>query len=200
MVRFRMATVLALCMCLGPWTAAQQQQSSDQNSEQSREAQAERDIEAGVSSSRDTKIDITPPADDAKNHPNSGAAVVDAEEEEAEGSADAGNDVQEMHPFDPHRAAKDLEVGDYYFKQKNYRAALSRYRESLFFKPGDAVANFRMGECLAKMGRPEEAVLHYEAYLKVLPEGPLSKDAHKALEELDRAKDSPPKKESAKPE
>jgi hypothetical protein len=24
-----------------------------------------------------------------------------------------------FHPFDPHRAAKDIEVGDFYFKKKN---------------------------------------------------------------------------------
>jgi tetratricopeptide (TPR) repeat protein len=198
----RLVSALVLCLCLGSWALAQQDQTpnSDQSSEQGREAQAERDNEAGISSSRDTKIDISPPADDAKSHPNSGAAVVDAEEEAAEGAADQDGDVQEMHPFDPHRAAKDLEVGDFYFKQKNYRAALSRYREALFYKSGDAVANFRMGECLEKMGRPTEAVVHYEAYLKILPEGPFSKDAHKALEKLNaEEKATAPEKESARP-
>jgi tetratricopeptide (TPR) repeat protein len=150
-------------------------------------AQTDRDAEAGVSSSRDTKIDISPPKDDAKNHPNSGAAVTDAEAKIADESEDTG-DVQEMHPFDPHRAAKDIEVGDYYFKLKDYRGALSRYREALLYKPDDAIANFRLGECLAKMDRPDEAVLHYQAYLKILPEGPLSKDAHKALERLNRGR------------
>src|ERR1700704_162241 len=85
----------------------------------------------GESSSRSTKIDLSPPTDDAKSHPNSGTAVSDAE--------DANTDVQEMHPWDPHKAMKDLEVGDFYFKRKNYKAALDRYKEALLYKPNDAL-------------------------------------------------------------
>src|SRR3954451_20939903 len=66
---------------------------------------SDRNREAGESSSRDTRIDISPPKDDAKNHPYSGAAVSDAN---ADASPDA--DVQEFHPWDPHKAAKDVEV------------------------------------------------------------------------------------------
>jgi tetratricopeptide (TPR) repeat protein len=128
------------------------------------------------SSSKDTRIDLSPPSDDQKNHPLSGAAVVDAE--------DAASDVQELRPWDPHKAAKDVEVGDFYFKRKNYRAALERYREALVYKPNDAVANFRLAECLEKTGNPGEALTHYQEYLKILPHGPLSPDAQKALERL----------------
>jgi len=158
-----------------------------------------RAAEAGQSSSRDTKIDLSPPKDDAKNHPDSAAAVSDAEAESAADTEDSGGDVQEMHPWDPHKAAKDVEVGDFYFKQKNYRAAASRYREALFYKPDDAIANFRLGECLEKMNRPGEAALHYQAYLKILPDGPLSKDAHKQLEKLGREKPNPATSGDAKP-
>ena len=46
----------------------------------------------------------------------------------------APGDVQEFHPYDPHRASKDIEVGDFYFKKKNYGAALERYREALLLQ------------------------------------------------------------------
>ena len=92
--------------------------------------------------------------------------------------------MQELHPFDPHRAAKDLEVGDFYFKKKNYVAALERYRESLFYKPNDALANFRMAQALDKLARTDEAIEHYEEYLKILPTGPQAEEAKKALEKL----------------
>jgi tetratricopeptide (TPR) repeat protein len=129
----------------------------------------------GASSSRDTKIDLSAPKDDAKNHPNGSAAANNAEE-----------DVQEVRPWDPHKAMKDIEVGDFYFRRKNYRAALARYEEALVFKSGDAVANFRIGECKEKLGEPEEAADRYEAYLKILPHGPLSPEAEKALQRLNR--------------
>jgi len=129
-----------------------------------------------MSSSKDTRIDLSPPANDQKNHPMSGAAVSDAE--------DAASDVQELHPWDPHKAAKDIEVGDFYFKKKNYRAALERYKEALVYKPNDAIAEFHLAECFDKTGNSSEAITHYQEYLKILPHGPFAADAEKALEKL----------------
>ena len=63
--------------------------------------------EPGESSSKDTLIDLSPPADDAKAHPQSSDALVD------EGSG--AGDLSEFHPWDPHKAGKDVEVGDFYF-------------------------------------------------------------------------------------
>lgn len=95
-----------------------------------------------------------------------------------------GADVGEFHPWDPHRAAKDVEVGDFYFKRKNYRGAEDRYREALFYKDNDAVATFRLAVCLEKMDRPEEARNEFESYLKILPHGPQAEEAKKAIERL----------------
>jgi tetratricopeptide (TPR) repeat protein len=159
---------LPLLLCLTLFSVAQQ---DGQNQAPPRTGSA-----PGESSSKSTKIDLSPPPGDVKDHPDSGAAISDAE--------DASGDVQEMHPWDPHKAMKDIEVGDFYFKRKNYRAALDRYQEALLYKPNDAVSNFQIGQCLEKMKRPDEARAHYEAYLKILPQGPLSGEAHKALERL----------------
>ena len=134
--------------------------------------------EAEESSSKDTRIDLAPPKDDAKNHPNSTTIITDPDD------TATSSDVEEMHAWDPHKAAKDIEVGDYYFKRKNYRGALERYKDALTYKPNDAVANFRLAECEEKMNSPSDAVQHYEAYLKILPHGPFAADAQKALERL----------------
>lgn len=136
-----------------------------------------RDAEAGESSSRNTRIDVSPPKDDAKEHPNSGAVAVEVESETA-------SSVQELHLFNPYRAAKDNEVGDYYFKKKNYKGALARYQDALIYKENDALANFRMAQCYEKLSQPDEAITHYREYLRILPEGPFSKDARKALDKL----------------
>jgi len=142
------------------------------------------------SSSRDTRIDLRPPANDEKNHPYSRSAVADAT-----GNADPDTaDVQEFHPWDPHRAAKNIEVGDFYLKRKNYSAALDRYREALVYKDNDAIANYRMAQCLEKLNQPDEARLHYEAYLKILPHGEFSTDAQKRLQQLSSDKSQTSKK------
>src|SRR6185437_2793507 len=123
----------------------------------------------GSSTSKEDRVDITPPSNDTKTHPN----------------ADLDNpDIGEFHPFDPHRAAKDVEVGDFYYKRQNYRAAVSRYREALLYKPNDAVATFSLADALEKAGDRQEAAQNYKAYLKILPYGPKAKDAHKALQRL----------------
>ena len=123
------------------------------------------------------RIDLSPPANDSKDHPHSAIP-------EDEGGDNSSADVQEFHPFDPHRAAKDIEVGDFYFKKKNYGAALERYREALFYKPNDALANLRMAQAFDKLARVDDAIEHYEEYLKILPTGPQAEEAKKALEKL----------------
>jgi len=136
------------------------------------------DDEPGESSSKDTQVDLSPPPDDARAHPRSSGAVTDAE------GAPGSDEVSEFHPWDPHKAAKDVEVGDFYFKKKNYAGAESRYREALYYKDNDAVATFRLAVCLEKMNRPDDARQEYESYLKILPHGPQAEDAKKAIARL----------------
>ncbi len=135
----------------------------------------------GESSSKNTQIDLSPPDDDAKAHPLSSEVVGDAE------TAPGSTAVAEFHPWDPHKAAKDIEVGDFYFKRKNYRAAEDRYREALYYKDNDATATFRLAICLEKLDRPDDARTEYESYLKILPYGPQADEAKKAIERLKAA-------------
>ncbi|MFZ0796441.1 MAG: tetratricopeptide repeat protein [Terriglobales bacterium] len=144
------------------------------------ENSAARDREAQESSSRDTRIDLSPPKDDAKNHPASKAAVADLEPPD---NPDTSG-VQEFHPWNPMKALKDVEVGDFYFKRKNYRAALERYKDALYYKDNDAIASFRLAVCQEKLGDKAEAKKYYEQYLKILPQGPLAKEAHVSLDRL----------------
>lgn len=163
-------------------TSANQESSQREqpaNSEQSGAARAG-ESSSGESSSKNTQVDLSPPPDDAKDHPDSAAAVSDAEEE----SGANNSQVEEVHPWNPHKAMKDIEVGDFYFRRQNYKAALSRYQEALLYKPNDAVANFRSAQCFEELKSPQDAVEHYQAYLKIMPHGPFSRDAEKALAKL----------------
>jgi len=162
--------VIGVNWCLG------QQPSSEPPSSQT----PPRSVEAEESSSHDTRIDISAPKDDAKDHPGSKDAVGDLEVPE---NID-NTGVQEFHPWNPLKAIKDIEVGDYYFKKKNYKAALARYKEALFYKDGDAVASFRLAVCQDKLGDKAEARKYYEQYLKVLPQGPWAKDARSSLDKM----------------
>jgi tetratricopeptide (TPR) repeat protein len=146
---------------------------------------------AGSSSSKEAPPDLTPPPDDAKNHPDSGIALQEAEDAAGLHEGDEIGGVQEFKVWNPHKAEKDVEVGDFYFKRKNYRAALDRYREALYYKYNDAVATFRSGVCLEKMGDEEEALKAYAAYLKLLPHGPFSGEAQAGVERLKAKVETP---------
>jgi tetratricopeptide (TPR) repeat protein len=178
-MRIRLFAAMIACasvsFCYVPQMVAQQDDSAPQASSQDqKEENAARATEE--SSSKDTRVDLSPPKDDEKNHPMSAAAVSDAQE--------PPSDVQELHPWDPHKAAKDVEVGDYYFKRKNYKAAIERYKHALIYKQDDAIATYRLAESLDKTGNSTEAVTYYRGYLKILPHGPYAADAQKALGRL----------------
>ncbi|HSA92723.1 MAG TPA: tetratricopeptide repeat protein [Terriglobales bacterium] len=106
------------------------------------------------------------------------------------------SEVTELKHYDPHQAEKDIEVGEFYLKRKNYKAAIYRFRSALENKPNYALAIFRLAQALEPTGEVEEARGLYERYLQILPNGELAAEAHKALERLqprpEKAATSPP--------
>jgi hypothetical protein len=79
----------------------------------------------------------------------------------------------------------NFEAGDLYFKHRNYRGAVSRFREALDYKPDDGEATFKLAVSLDKLGESEEARDGYEAYLKVLPNGPHAEAARDAVRRIE---------------
>lgn len=156
----------------------------------------------GESSSKSEPVDLTPPDGDDKAHPSSEEAVREAEDAAGLLEGDEIGGIQEFHPFDPHKAQKDIEVGDFYFKRENYRAALDRYEEALYYKNNDAIATYKLAVCQEKVGESDDARKSYQAYLKILPEGPSAEDARKALVRLGPPSDDDikPKSESKQPD
>ena len=120
------------------------------------------------SSSKDTVVDLSPPKNDAEAHPDS----------------EIPDDVHELRPYNPHKAAKNIEVGDYYFKRENYRAALSRYEEALELKANDPLATFKIAVTLEKLKLPAKAYERYAEYLHLVPGGPNAGDAQAAMDRL----------------
>jgi tetratricopeptide (TPR) repeat protein len=104
-------------------------------------------------------------------------------------------DVQEFHQWNPMKALKDVEIGDYYFKRKNYRAAMDRYKGALFYKENDALATFRLAVSQEKLQDKAGALSNYIAYLKILPHGPFADEARESIARL--GGEAPGKQETA---
>jgi tetratricopeptide (TPR) repeat protein len=118
------------------------------------------------SSSKQTQIDVAPPSGDEKH--------IGADDSE----------LGEFHPYDPHKAAKCVEVGDYYLKQGNTRAAVSRYQEALEWKPRDAEATYKLGDVQERLGDYKAALSNYQEYVRILPKGPYALKAQQGIDRL----------------
>lgn len=138
-------------------------------SDQQEQGTGAADRNGEYSSSKTMIIDLSPPGGDNRR-----------------ADKEAADHVHEMKPWNPHKAEKSIEVGDFYFKRKNYRAAESRYREALQYKDNDAIATFRLGQVLERTQRGDEALEYYQAYLKILPHGEFAEECHKAIVRLSK--------------
>lgn len=177
-VRLYVLILAAFCLCLtgravaqlpddGPVTRVPVDKSAPPPKDNRKAPPRSDTLAPDESSSKQTQVDVSAPAGDEK-YPG-------AEESE----------LGEFHPFDPHKAAKCIEVGDYYFKEGNYRGAISRYQEALDWKPRDADATYKLGESQEKNGDYKAALSNYQDYIKILPKGPY---AAKAQQGIDRVK------------
>jgi Tfp pilus assembly protein PilF len=100
-------------------------------------------------------------------------------------TSNANSEIHEMVPYDPHKAAKDLEVGQYYLKRKNYRAALDRFNEALLYKPNDAESMFYLAQTQEKLELYALAFQNYRNYVNVYKEGPHVKESQEALKRVE---------------
>ncbi|HLH08112.1 MAG TPA: hypothetical protein VKW78_12815 [Terriglobales bacterium] len=121
----------------------------------------------GESSSKDNPVDISPPPGDDK-HPG----------------ADLPSEIDELRPWNPHQADKEVEVGEFYYKRGNYIAAESRFQGALHWQWNHAEATFHLAQTEEKLNKPEEARKYYSMYLSILPEGPEAQKTKKALDKL----------------
>lgn len=95
-------------------------------------------------------------------------------------ATDKCNDAMEMAV----EAAHNVEVGDYYFEQKNYKAASFRYQDALELKAGDAAIYVRLGRALEKLNELPKAVENYQAAAALAGPEKWTQEARAALDRL----------------
>lgn len=87
---------------------------------------------------------------------------------------DVSPETAKEYSFNPIQAAKELRVGNYYFKKGSYKAALRRFEEAVKWDPNSAEAYLRAGDAHLKLNNDKAA---REAYMKFLDLQPNSKEA-----------------------
>lgn len=82
--------------------------------------------------------------------------------------------VPKTYTFNPLQANKEVTIGNYYYKKKNYRAAAKRYSEATHWNPTYAEAYLRLGEAEEKL---HDKALSQQAYSKYVELAPDAKNA-----------------------
>jgi len=86
--------------------------------------------------------------------------------------------------WDPLRAERDLEVGQYYMKRGDYDAAIDRFTDAIDAKPGYAVPFKYLGEAQEKKGVKKKAIKSYQRYLDLVPHADDADKIRKKVEKL----------------
>ncbi len=107
----------------------------------------------------------------------------------AQNSAPAPDELEDSFHYVPPSARQSVEIGNFYFRRKDYPGALSRYEEAARDDPYYAPAYLGMGKVYEKTGKNREALDTYEKYLDVLPsqkQADEAKGVHNAIRRLRR--------------
>jgi tetratricopeptide (TPR) repeat protein len=86
--------------------------------------------------------------------------------------------------WDPLRAEKDLEVGQYYMKKGDVDAAIDRFQDATVAKPGYAIPFRFLGEAQEKKGLKKQAIKSYQRYLDLYPHAEDGDKVRKKIEKL----------------
>jgi len=102
--------------------------------------------------------------------------------------------AEEPKEYNPRLASQNLKVGNYYYKQKNYDAAIQRYLEAIGFQPSLADAYTALARAYEKNGRLSKAIQAYKEFVQKNPESPKVAEFQEQAEKLEKMQ-APPLKD-----
>jgi tetratricopeptide (TPR) repeat protein len=108
----------------------------------------------------------------------------------------ATQNAPDQPTWDPLRAERDLEVGQYYMHKGDLDAAIDRFEDAAVAKPGYAIPYRFLGECQERKGLKRDAIKSYTRYLDLFPHAEDKEKIEKKIEKL-RSEVEKSKKKSA---
>jgi Tfp pilus assembly protein PilF len=83
------------------------------------------------------------------------------------------------------REQEDLKVASFYMDDKNYRGAYLRASDAVEAAANDADAHFALAEAARRLGKLDEAMVHYKKCLTLDPVPKVKKAAEVALKQME---------------
>lgn len=99
--------------------------------------------------------------------------------------AEGKNDSVAKEP-NPVLAAQNVNIGNYYLKQKNYSAAIQRFNEAIEYQADLIPAYEGLAQAYEKNGQISKAVEAYKGFLEKYPDSPKVKQFRSRLAKLER--------------
>jgi tetratricopeptide (TPR) repeat protein len=88
--------------------------------------------------------------------------------------------------LNPLLAEENLNIGNFYYKKRNYPAAIQRYREALEYKPDFIRAYESLAQAYEKNKELDKAMNTYKDFIEKYPESPKSRDFRARLSKLEQ--------------
>jgi outer membrane protein assembly factor BamD (BamD/ComL family) len=103
-------------------------------------------------------------------------------------AAEAKESADEPKPKEPNPALSEqnLTIGNFYFKNGNYAAAIQRYREAIEYQPDSFKAYESLTRAYEKNGEPARAIDAYKDFIKKYPDSPKSSEFRARLAKLEK--------------
>ena len=98
----------------------------------------------------------------------------------------ATQNAPDQPSWDPLRAEKDLEVGQYYMKRGDLDAAIDRFLDATTAKPGYAIPFRFLAEAQEKKGLKKQAIKSFQRYLDLYPHAEDGDKVRKKIDKLHR--------------
>jgi tetratricopeptide (TPR) repeat protein len=95
----------------------------------------------------------------------------------------ATQNAPDQPTWDPLRAEKDMQVGQYYMHKGDLDAAIDRFEDATLAKPGYAIPFRLLGEAQEKKGLKKQAIKSYQRYLDLYPK---AEDKDKIQKKIDK--------------
>jgi tetratricopeptide (TPR) repeat protein len=123
------------------------------------------------------------------------ADAPDSSKKKAKKNADnATQNAPDQPAWDPLRAEKDIEVGQYYMHKGDLDAAIDRFQDATTAKPGYAVPFRYLAEAQEKKGLKKDAIKSYQRYLDLYPH---AEDGDKIRKKIDKLRAETEKKNNS---
>jgi tetratricopeptide (TPR) repeat protein len=96
----------------------------------------------------------------------------------------APQDAPDQPKWDPLRAERDMQVGEFYMHKGDIDAAIDRFEDAALAKPGYALPYRYLGEAQEKKGMKKKAIQSYKRYLDLYPKAEDKDKIEKKIEKL----------------